>query len=100
VFWPYFFGNLVAFTFWPYPYFYPFWGYGDLFVWDAIFWPGPYYAYGPAYAYGPDYYDVYGGYAYEGPARRRTARRVGPEITGSIPNKADLARAAAALRLA
>ena len=97
VFWPYFFGNLVAFTFWPYPYFYPFWGYGDLFVWDAIFWPGPYYAYGPAYAYGPDYYDVYGGYAYEGPARRRTARRAGPEITGSIPNKTDLAQSCGGL---
>ena len=97
VFWPYFFGNLVAFTFWPYPYFYPFWGYGDLFVWDAIFWPGPYYAYGPAYAYGPDHYDVYGGYAYEGPARRRTARRVGPEITGSIPNKTDLAQSCGGL---
>ena len=25
VFWPYFFGNLLAFTFWPYPYFDPFW---------------------------------------------------------------------------
>jgi hypothetical protein len=97
VFWPYFFGNLVAFTFWPYPYFYPFWGYGDLFVWDAIFWPGPYYAYGPGYAYGPDYYDVYGGYAYGGPARRRTARRVGPEITGSIPNKTDLAQSCGGL---
>src|SRR5262249_30734249 len=65
VFWPYFFGNVLAFTFWPYGYFAPFWGYGDLFVWDAFFWPGPYYVYGPAY------YDIYGGYA---PARTRIAR--------------------------
>ena len=56
VFWPYFFGNLLAFTFWPCGYYAPLWGYGEIFVWDAIFWPGPYYAYGPAY------YDVYGGY--------------------------------------
>src|SRR5215813_1279807 len=38
VFWPYFFGNVLAFTFWPYGYYAPFWGYGDVFVWDAMFW--------------------------------------------------------------
>ena len=81
VFWPYFFGNVLAFTFWPYGYYAPFWGYGDVFVWDAIFWPGPYYAYGPAY------YDVYGGYA---PARTRIARHKAPESIGSTPN--DLAQ--------
>jgi LTXXQ motif family protein len=86
VFWPYFFGNLLAFTFWPYGYYAPFWGYGDTFVWDAIFWPGPYYAYGPAY------YDVYGGYAYGGRARTRVARHGGPETTGSTPNRTDLAQ--------
>jgi len=77
VFWPYFFGNVLAFTFWPYGYYAPFWGYGDLFVWDAFFWPGPY------YAYGPTYYDVYGGYA---PARTRIARHRAPESMGSTPN--------------
>jgi hypothetical protein len=89
VFWPYFFGNLLAFTFWPYPYFDPFWAYGDWFVWDAVFWPGPYY--GPAYAYGPNY-DVYGGYAYGG-----HARRPGPDVTGSIPNQTDLAQSCSGL---
>jgi hypothetical protein len=93
VFWPYFFGNLLAFTFWPYPYFDPFWAYGDWFVWDAVFWPGPYY--GPAYAYGSGY-DVYGGYAYGGHARR-IARRAGPDVTGSIPNQADLAQSCGGL---
>jgi len=93
VFWPYFFGNLLAFTFWPYPYFDPFWAYGDWFVWDAVFWPGPYY--GPAYGYGPSY-DVYGGYAYGGHARR-TARRAGPDVTGSIPNQTDLAQSCSGL---
>src|SRR5262245_14581746 len=86
VFWPYFFGNLLAFTFWPYPYFDPFWAYVDWFVWDAVFWPGPY------YAFGPGYYDVYGGYAYDGRRRTRVARHAAPETTGSIPNQADIAQ--------
>jgi hypothetical protein len=93
VFWPYFFGNLLAFTFWPYPFFDPFWAYGDWFVWDAVFWPGPYY--GPAYAYGPGY-DVYGGYAYGGHARH-IARRGGLDVTGSIPNQTDLAQSCSGL---
>lgn len=96
VFWPYFFGNLLAFAFWPYPYFDPFWAYGDWFVWDALFWPGPYY--GPAYAYGPDYYDVYGGYASGG--RTRTARHVAPvapEVTTSSTNQSDLAQSCGGL---
>jgi hypothetical protein len=95
VFWPYFFGNLLAFTFWPYPYFDPFWAYGDWFVWDALFWPGPYY-YGPVYANRPSYYDIYGGYAYGAPARR-IARRVAPEVTGSIPDQTDLAQSCGGL---
>jgi hypothetical protein len=97
VFWPYFFGNLVAFTFWPYPYFDPFWAYGDFFVWDALFWPGPYYGYGSAYAYGPDYYDIYGGYAYGGPRRAHTARYVAPEVTDSNTNQTDLAQSCGGL---
>ena len=83
VFWPFFYGDVLAFVFWPYG-FYPIW-YEPYFVWDSIFWPGPAYAYGP-------YDDVYGGYAYGGPARTRTARRVTPETTGSVPTSADLAQ--------
>ena len=95
VFWPYFFGNLLAFTFWPYPYFDPFWAYGDWFVWDALFWPGPYY--GPAYAYGPNYYDVYGGgYAY-GNRRTRTAYHSPREVTGSVSSQTDLAQSCGGL---
>jgi hypothetical protein len=78
--------------FWPYSYYYPlwfdpFWAYGDIFLWDAIFWPGPYY--GPHYAYAPRYYDVYGDDEYADPARRHAARE---EITGSTPNGVDLAQ--------
>jgi uncharacterized protein YjbI with pentapeptide repeats len=88
-YWPYFYGDLFAFALWPYDYYDPFWAYGDIFVWDAMFWPGPDYAYGPAY-------DVYGNYAYGGPARSRTARarNVDREITGSTTttNSNDLAQ--------
>jgi hypothetical protein len=87
VFWPFFAGDLLAFTFWPWGFYDPFWAYGSMFVWDAMFWPGPQYAYG-----GP-YDDVYGGYAYGGsPARTRVARRVTPQTTGSITDSAELAQ--------
>ena len=95
VFWPYFYGDLLTFVFWPYDYYHPywsnsFWGYGDIFVWDAIFWPGPYY--GPHYAYAPEYYDVYGDYAYADPKSRRVARVASREVTGSISNNVDFAQ--------
>ncbi len=100
VFWPYFFGDLLAFVVWPpygyYPFWFdPFWGYGDILVWDAIFWPGPYYA----YAYGPPYYDIYGDYGYYGYPRRRYARAhyVDREATGSVPNNAELAQSCGGL---
>ena len=88
-YWPYFYGDLFAFALWPYDYYDPFWAYGDIFVWDAIFWPGPDYAYGPGY-------DVYENYAYGGPARTRAARarNVDRETTGSATttNNNDLAQ--------
>jgi hypothetical protein len=68
VFWPFFAGDLLAFTFWPWGFYDPFWAYGNMFVWHAMFWPGPQYTYG-----GP-YDDAYGGYAYGGgPARTPVA---------------------------
>ena len=92
VFWPFFAGDLLAFTFWPWGFYDPFWAYGNMFVWDAMFWPGPQYTYG-----GP-YDDVYGGYAYGGgPARTRVARRVTPETTGSITDSAELAQSCGGL---
>jgi hypothetical protein len=93
VFWPYFYGDLLAFTFWPYPYFDPFWAYGDRFVWDALFWPGPYD--GTGYASGPDYYDVYGGHA-DG-SRTRAAYRPARGVSGSTPSPTDLAQSCGGL---
>jgi hypothetical protein len=95
VFWPYFYGDLLAFVFWPYGYYYPywfdpFWAYGNIFIWDAIFWPGPYY--GPYYAYVPEYDDVYGDYEYAHPERRRAARETSSDITGSISNNVEFAQ--------
>ena len=84
VFWPYFYGDLFAFAFWPWGYYDPFWAYGDVFIWDAMFWPGP------AYAYGPGPYDVY---AYGGPTRQRVrrSRNDDRDITG-FTNIGDLAQ--------
>ncbi len=85
-YWPYFYGDLFAFVLWPYAYYDPFWAYGDGFIWDALFWPGP------DYPYDTGYFDIYGSYAYGGPARTRTARTrsVDREITGSITKDTDL----------
>lgn len=86
VFWPFFYGDVFAFAFWP-GYYDPFWADGNIFIWDAMFWPGP------AYAYGPGPYDIYGDYAYGGPARTRVARsrNVDRDITGSATST-DLAQ--------
>jgi hypothetical protein len=81
----------LAFTFWPWGFYDPFWAYGNMFVWDAMFWPGPQYTYAP-------YDDIYGGYAYGGgPARTRVARRVTPETTGSVTDSAELAQSCGGL---
>jgi hypothetical protein len=80
----------LAFTFWPWGFYDPFWAYGNMFVWDAMFWPGPHYTYAP-------YDDIYGGYAYGAPARTRVARRVTPETTGSVTDSADLAQSCGGL---
>jgi hypothetical protein len=92
VFWPYFYGDLFGFVFWPYAYYDPFWAYGDIFVWDALFWPGP------DYAYATPYDDFYAGYGvYGGYSRTRTARSVGRETTGSISNSHDLTQSCGGL---
>lgn len=84
VFWPFFYGDLFAFAFWPWGYYDPFWAYGDVFIWDAMFWPGPIYTYGPG---------SFDGYAYGGPARSRSVRSRNDDrdVTGST-NSSDLAQ--------
>ncbi len=67
VFWPFLYGDVFAYTLWPYAYYDPFWWYGPTFVLVSIFAPGPYwgpdYGYGDYYAsgYGPGYDDGYVG---------------------------------------
>ena len=80
VFWPFFYGDLFAFAFWPWGYYDPFWAYGDVFIWDAMFWPVP------IYTYGPGSFDVY---AYGGPVRARSVRS--RDVTG-FTNSSDLAQ--------
>ncbi len=74
VFWPFLYGDVFSFAFWPDDYYDPFWAYGPDFLLASIFAPGPYF--GADYGYAPDYY-YYGGYAagtniyyggYSGPA--------------------------------
>jgi hypothetical protein len=60
VFWPFIFGDIFTFAFWPSDYYDPFWFYGPDFLLISIFAPGPYF--GGDYGYAPDYwYD--GGYS-------------------------------------
>ncbi|HTV27403.1 MAG TPA: Spy/CpxP family protein refolding chaperone [Xanthobacteraceae bacterium] len=58
VFWPFLYGDLFSYAFWPHDYYDPFWAYGSDFILASIFAPGPYF--GPDYGYGPDYYDYAG----------------------------------------
>ena len=62
VFWPFLWGDIFSFAFWPYGYYDPFWAYGPAFFLDSLFAPGPYF--GPTYGYGPDYHDYEGLYGY------------------------------------
>ncbi|MGB8278643.1 MAG: Spy/CpxP family protein refolding chaperone [Methylovirgula sp.] len=57
-FWPFFYGDVLTFAFWPGDLYDPFFAYGLDYLLSAIFWPGP--LFGP-YGYG-DYplFDVYG----------------------------------------
>jgi LTXXQ motif family protein len=95
VFWPYFYGDFLAFAFWPYDYYDPFWAYGDTFVWDALFWPGPDYVYGPADL---DVYGEYGNIEYGGRATRAAeVRNVGGDVIGSATNTNDLTQTCSGL---
>jgi hypothetical protein len=71
VFWPFFYGDVFTFAFWPYDYYGPFWDYGLDFLLASIFAPGPFF--GPEWGYLPDYYGYEGVpniyYGYAGPSR-------------------------------
>jgi len=62
VFWPFVFGHVVSFVFWPYDY--AFWAFGPDFILASIFAPGPYF--GLEYGYGLDYYGYGPDYEYAG----------------------------------
>jgi hypothetical protein len=59
VFWPFLYGDIFSFAFWPYDYYDPFWAYGPDFLLASIFAPGPYF--GADYGYAPDYDAGYAG---------------------------------------
>jgi hypothetical protein len=79
VFWPYAYDYRFGYTFSPWRYYDPFWGYGPFALFASLFWP---YAWAPYYADGFGYYDygvglpfTYGDvYGYPDYARTRVAR--------------------------
>ena len=78
--WPYFWGDVLSFVFWPYAVYNPFWFYGPDFIVDTIFWPSPYGGYGYARPY-----DIYGydGHAYPPHHHRHVAPGTTPLPTGA-----------------
>ena len=58
IFWPFLWGDIFSFAFWPYDYYDPFWAYGPDFLLASIFTAGPYF--GTSYGYSPDYYGYSG----------------------------------------
>ncbi|MDR3422925.1 MAG: Spy/CpxP family protein refolding chaperone [Xanthobacteraceae bacterium] len=89
VFWPFLYGDIFSFAFWPYDYYNPFWAFGPDFVLASIYAPGPYYPptyYGPA---GPP--DVY--YGATGADRQAIARNnsaAAQSCSGLAPGVSDL----------
>jgi len=93
VFWPFIFGDIFTFAFWPYDYYDPFWFYGPDFLLISIFAPGPYF--GADYGYAPDYwYD--GGYSggYSGYAASPNIYYGGAPTYGGVTRKDQQALAA------
>ncbi len=88
VFWPFLFGDVFSFTFWPYDYYDPFWAFGPDFIFASIFAPGPFL--GVEYGYGPDFY-TYGGFPniYYG---TRGVRRVPKSIASGDLHSSALAK--------
>jgi hypothetical protein len=56
VFWPFLYGDILSFAFWPYDYYDPFWDFGPDFVLDSVFATGPYLGGGYGYAGAPEIY--------------------------------------------
>jgi LTXXQ motif family protein len=59
VFWPYLYGDVLSYLFWPDDYYDSFWAYGPDFFLSSIFWPGPYYS-DWAGAHYDGMYNIYG----------------------------------------
>jgi hypothetical protein len=88
VFWPFLYGDIFSFAFWPYDYYDPFWAFGPDFLLASIFAPGPYF--GPDY-YGYDSTDVYyGTTAADRRAMARTTAAAAQSCDGLAPGVTDL----------
>jgi LTXXQ motif family protein len=96
VFWPFLYGDIFSFAFWPYGYYDPFWALGPNFLLGSIFAPGPYYGYD--YGYGAGYYgyagspDIYYGRRAARTTREERARSAAAaqSCSGLAPGVTDL----------
>jgi hypothetical protein len=96
VFWPFLYGDIFTFAFWPYGYYDPFWALGPNFLLASIFAPGPYFGYD--YGYGAGYYgyagspDIYyGRHGARGSRQERAqAEAAAQSCSGLAPGVTDL----------
>lgn len=96
VFWPFLYGDVFSFAFWPYGYYDPFWALGPDFMLASIFAPGPYF--GSDYSYGAGYYayagfpDIYyGAHAARGDREERALTAAAVQSCGGLaPGVTDL----------
>jgi ABC-type transporter MlaC component len=89
VFWPYLYGDVFSYAFWPDGYYDPFWTFGSDFILSSIFAPGPY--------FGPDYYGYadpsnvyYGSSTASRQAMARTNAAAAQSCGGLAPDVTDL----------
>jgi len=95
VFWPFLYGDIFTFAFWPYGYYDPFWALGPNFLLASIFAPGPYFGYDNGYGEGyygyagaPDIY--YGRHRARGSRERAQAEAAAQSCSGLAPGVTDL----------
>ena len=71
MFWPFAYGDLFSFAFWPY--YDPFWDYGPDFIYASLYWP-----------YGNDDYAYYGRYYSFGDIYSGSRARLSPRLKAQI----------------
>jgi LTXXQ motif family protein len=85
VFWPFAFGDIFSFAFWPY--YDPFWDYGSDFIFASLYWPyGDYASDGPYYRHG----DIYTGSRRASVTTAESSADIAETCGGLAPGLSDL----------